>query len=287
MDLNYTFATVVEAWLRSPPIGPNGILGDIKEYVRAQTEHPQRDKILNWALYHEVVIDRLRRATPVTMSDEDLQTLAKFALWVPHHEAEYRKACETSPCNHFAVLEGAMGLMSHSLRDVTRHAYSYLKLTSAPGTWAENYKPNPNIAVAVGIAVPPLATKRRPGRPPLYPEPVPGVKGSAPAPGIERVEACTWCDAEPFEAALIGCGSCARCFCFRCYHSKVVNARKMWLRAVRGREYECMFCIAALRTCAACGSEEHRQEECTAANEECAAYALTLLTAPYGVRRIA
>ncbi|KAL4431305.1 hypothetical protein ABPG75_006561 [Micractinium tetrahymenae] len=66
------------------------------------------------------------------------------------------------------------------------------------------------------------------------------VRGPPPAPGVRRVPTCVWCGSSEF--LLLGCASCPRCFCFKCFQRRPGLGINNWSRAVKDSRYRCVIC---------------------------------------------
>ena len=69
-----------------------------------------------------------------------------------------------------------------------------------------------------------------------------GVRGPKPAPGIRRDAKCVWCGTNAPGVTLLGCSSCHRCYCFKCYQRRPGHGINNWSRAVRDSKYRCVVC---------------------------------------------
>jgi hypothetical protein len=69
-----------------------------------------------------------------------------------------------------------------------------------------------------------------------------GIRGPVPAPGITRDPHCVWCGSDATYSSLLGCRTCHRCFCFKCFQRRPGLGVNNWSRAVKNTRYQCVIC---------------------------------------------
>lgn len=69
-----------------------------------------------------------------------------------------------------------------------------------------------------------------------------GVRGPAPVRGVTRDPHCVWCGSETSDSLLLGCRTCHRCFCFKCFQRRPGLGVNNWSRAVKDALYQCVIC---------------------------------------------
>lgn len=69
-------------------------------------------------------------------------------------------------------------------------------------------------------------------------------RGPPPPPGVDRNPNCEWCGASS-GATLVGCSTCHRCFCFKCFQRRPGCGINNWSRAIKDLEYVCQYCKEA------------------------------------------
>ncbi|PSC74628.1 Soluble inorganic pyrophosphatase 2 [Micractinium conductrix] len=66
------------------------------------------------------------------------------------------------------------------------------------------------------------------------------VRGPPAPPGVRRQPVCVWCHSGEF--LMLGCASCPRCFCFKCFQRRPGLGINNWSRAVKDSTYRCVIC---------------------------------------------
>ncbi|EFN51054.1 hypothetical protein CHLNCDRAFT_141564 [Chlorella variabilis] len=102
-----------------------------------------------------------------------------------------------------------------------------------------------DVAVVVPLARAPAQQQQQPGRAAAAPaSPIlsqgGNVRGPPAAPGVRRVRTCIWCNSDEF--LMLGCASCPRCFCFKCFQRRPGLGINNWSRAVKDPRYTCVIC---------------------------------------------
>ena len=66
------------------------------------------------------------------------------------------------------------------------------------------------------------------------------VKGPAPPSGVKREAKCWWCNAT--NGLLLGCSTCHRCFCFKCFQKRPGLGVNIWSHSVKDPDFQCVVC---------------------------------------------
>jgi hypothetical protein len=66
--------------------------------------------------------------------------------------------------------------------------------------------------------------------------------------GVKRDPRCVWCSSlQGMGVALLGCSTCHRCFCFRCYQQRAGYGVNNWSRAVKNMGERWLSCNEVLQ----------------------------------------